>query len=60
MLDWKRSDEELPEILEDVLAYNADTYQLEFGFRSKVDNDPIHWADFSFPVTHWAYCNLPE
>jgi hypothetical protein len=25
-----------------------------------VDTDPMHWADFSFPVTHWAYCNLPE
>lgn len=60
MLDWKRSDEELPCVLVDVLAYNADTYQLEFGFRATDDFDPIYWLDFSFPVTHWAYCNLPE
>lgn len=60
MLDWKRSDEELPEVLADVLAYNDDTYETEFGFRSEDDIDSQNWIDFSFPVTHWTYANLPE
>ena len=59
MLDWKRPKDELPEVGEDILVYNEDIDRFEFGFRSAVDIDSQNWADFSFPVQYWAYCNYP-
>lgn len=59
MLDWKRPEDELPEVGEDVLVYNEDSNRVEFGFRSAIDIDSQNWADFSFPVHYWAYCNFP-
>ena len=59
MLDWKRTEDGLPVVGEDVLVYNEDIDRFDFGFRSAVDTDPTFWADFSFPVQYWAYCNYP-
>jgi len=60
MLEWNRSNEHLPEPGEDILGFNEETFQIEFGFRSFVDSDPLHWVDFSYPVTHWAYAKWPD
>ena len=59
MLDWKRPEDELPKVGEDILVYNDDIGGFEFGVRSAVDTDSQNWADFSFTVQYWAYCNYP-
>lgn len=59
-LDWiPTATGEMPDIADDVLCMNVDSGDCEFGFRSGVDTDDVYWADFSFPVTHWAYANFP-
>jgi len=61
-LTWHRVEDVLPEVGEDVLVFNAETFEVEFGFRSgiDIDHDPHEWIDFNFLVTHWAYAIWPE
>ena len=58
---WISVEDELPKVLTDIIA--TDGINIEFGFRSSVDNDNKHnWCDFWFPVTHWMLIpdGLPE
>lgn len=59
MLEWHNTEDKLPKVGRDIIGYNADTDDLELGFMSDIDNEETnYWADFTFPVTHWAYINL--
>ncbi|MCW8827623.1 MAG: hypothetical protein OQK94_01055 [Gammaproteobacteria bacterium] len=55
MKKWISVNENLPDPTVDVWA--TDGEKVELGFRSYVDTDPVHWADFHFPVTHWVRCD---
>lgn len=60
MLNWvNTSTDKMPDIMEDVICM-SETGQIEFGFRSEIDDHPIKWIDFSFPVVYWAYVNYPD